>query len=286
LQRHAQRPDAIRLLWEPLCLAALNTPINVACAQLFANVLRDSLAGTREASDLLLPRADLSSLWPDAAAAACNIRYGATVRSLHADDAGVSLDGERFDAAVLAVPPSAAARLLAPAHDQALTQALLAFRPAPIATLYLRLASPWRLPQPMMMLHEDAAAGQPGQWIFDRAQLAGVPGGGEISIVVSAAQDLAARDRTATTQALNEQVRSQATRCEGLPPMPAVREAALLVDKRATFLATPSLSRPGNATQWPRLALAGDWTDTGYPGVLEGAVRSGRQAAALIARTV
>jgi len=57
----------------------------------------------------------------------------------------------------------------------------------------------------------------------------------------------------------------------------------LLIDKRATFAAVPDLARPGNATAWPRLALCGDWTDTGYPGTLEGAVRSGLQAGRLLA---
>jgi squalene-associated FAD-dependent desaturase len=283
LQRHAQPAAAIRLLWEPLCVAALNTPVELACAQLYSHVLRDSLAGPRAASDLLLPRTDLSSLWPDAAADLCHMRYGATVRAVRPHEHGVDLDGEPYDAAVLAVAPAAAVRLLALPQDQPLARALLRFEAAPIATLYLRLAAPWRLPQPIMMLHEDLAAGQDGQWIFDRTQLAGDSGNGEIAIVVSAAQRFAERDRETATQALVEQVRLQAARGGRLPPLPQVQQAALLVDKRATFLATPALPRPANATPWPRLALAGDWTDTGYPGVLEGAVRSGRRAATVIA---
>jgi uncharacterized protein with NAD-binding domain and iron-sulfur cluster len=66
--------------------------------------------------------------------------------------------------------------------------------------------------------------------------------------------------------------------------MPAVAASALLIDKRATFLARPGLTRPAQRTAWPTLALAGDWTDTGYPGVLEGAVRSGLRAAEAIVR--
>src|SRR3546814_10634567 len=59
------RSHAIRGFWQPLCLAALNTPLEQACAQLFAHVLRDSLGGTRDASDVLIPNVDLSQLWPD-----------------------------------------------------------------------------------------------------------------------------------------------------------------------------------------------------------------------------
>ncbi|WP_262356610.1 FAD-dependent oxidoreductase, partial [Bordetella pertussis] len=63
---------------------------------------------------------------------------------------------------------------------------------------------------------------------------------------------------------------------------PAVEIAELFVEKRATFAAMPGLARPLNSTPWRSLALAGDWTDTGYPGVLEGAVRSGLQAARVV----
>ncbi|RXN83970.1 hypothetical protein C7R54_27030 [Achromobacter aloeverae] len=317
LARHGQPESAVRWLWEPLCLAALNTPTTQADAQLFAHVLRDSLAGSRAASDLLLPRADLSALWPDAAAALCDMRYGVTVRSVEPSAEGVRLDGEHYDAAILAVPPANAARLLGAAlHAEATRTAVVPTRPlssstfsgtfsgtstgtsgdlaarlagfeySPIATLNLRLAAPWRLPLPMMMLREDPARSHDGQWLFDRAALAGEPSRGELSVVVSAAARLAdrlARDgRDASVAPLVDQVREQASR-GGLAPLPAIAHAELLVDKRATFLATPGLARPGNATPWPTLCLAGDWTDTGYPAVLEGAVRSGQRAAALIA---
>jgi squalene-associated FAD-dependent desaturase len=282
LARHAQPEQSVRLLWEPLCVAALNTSVHEASAQLYIAVLRDSLTGTRAASDLLLPRTDLSALWPDAAAALCPIRYGTTVRSVAPYENGIVVDGEHYDAAILAAPPSTTARMLASGPAGALAADLNVFSYTPIGTLTLSLEAPWRLPQPMMMLHDAPASGQDGQWLFDRAALAGEAHRGEIAIVVSAAARLAQRDRADAVRGLIEQVREQAAR-GGLPPLPAVRQAELLVDKRATFLAAPGLRRPANATPWPTLALAGDWTDTGYPGVLEGAVRSGRRAAALIA---
>ena len=61
--------------------------------------------------------------------------------------------------------------------------------------------------------------------------------------------------------------------------MPGVVAHTLIVEKRATFLAVPDLERPSNQTPWPGVWVAGDWTDTGYPAVLEGAVRSGLDAA-------
>ena len=68
LARHGQDGNIGRLLWEPLCLAALNTPMDQASAQVFLNVLRDSFSHARSDSDLVLPRVDLSALLPDAAA--------------------------------------------------------------------------------------------------------------------------------------------------------------------------------------------------------------------------
>jgi squalene-associated FAD-dependent desaturase len=287
LHYHAQSDALIRQIWDPLCLAALNTPIATASAALFASVLRDSLAGTREDSDLLLPCTDLSALWPDAAARQVTMRYGSTVRQLHPSAEGIDINQERFDAAVLAVPPTFAARLLdAPLREAGaigLLEALKAFEYLPIATLNLRLAEPWRLPEPMMMLREDAARGHAGQWLFDRAQLAGDAKAGELAVVASAATGIGDRNRRQVIEAMIDQVAEQAASHPfRLPPMPEVSAAELFIEKRATFAAVPGLTRPLNSTPWPTLALAGDWTDTGYPGVLEGAVRSGLQAARVL----
>ncbi|MFJ1302297.1 hydroxysqualene dehydroxylase HpnE [Pseudomonadota bacterium AL_CKDN230030165-1A_HGKHYDSX7] len=288
LLAHYDQPDGlVRNLWEPLCLAALNTPLATASASLFAHVLRDSLTGDRRNSDMLLPCVDLSALWPDLVALRATMRYGSTVRQMTPSDAGVDIHGEQFDCAVLAVPPAAAARLLGPAlrsaGSQGLLRALQAFQYEPIATLNLRLAAPWSLPEPMLLLREDAARGHHGQWLFDRARLTGHGQRGELAIVASAARALVDADRDSAIAALVEQVTQQAARHPaGLPPLPAIERAELFVEKRATFAAVPGLARPLNTTPWRSLALAGDWTDTGYPGVLEGAVRSGLAAARVL----
>ncbi|WP_144638390.1 hydroxysqualene dehydroxylase HpnE [Bordetella genomosp. 13] len=286
LAHHAQPAAMVRQVWEPLCLAALNTPPALASAALLVRVLKDSLAGGLRDSDILLPCVDLSALWPDAAARQVTMRYGNTVRQLDPSDRWVDVNGERFDAAVLAVPPLVAARLLGGAlretGSQALLKALQAFDYMPIATLNLRLARPWPLPEPMMMLREDAARGHAGQWLFDRSRLTGADQRAELAVVISAAAGLAEADRGAIIANLIEQVREQAARHAGLPPMPAVELAELFIEKRATFSAVPQRARPLNHTPWRTLALAGDWTDTGYPGVLEGAVRSGLQAARVL----
>ncbi|WP_251863340.1 hydroxysqualene dehydroxylase HpnE [Achromobacter sp. Marseille-Q4962] len=287
MQYHAQPEGLVRQVWEPICLAALNTPVAAASAALFAHVLRDSLAGKREHSDLLLPCTDLSALWPDAAARQVTMRYGSTVRQLRPSADGIDINQERFDAAVLAIQPAHAARLLAgplrEAGAEGLLAALKSFEYQPIATLNLRLSAPWRLPEPMMMLREDHARGHLGQWVFDRAQILGDAKAGELAVVVSAAAGIAETQRPQVIEALADQVAEQASAHPArLPPMPEPSAAELFIEKRATFAAVPGLSRPLNTTPWPTLALAGDWTDTGYPGVLEGAVASGLQAARVL----
>lgn len=290
LRRHDQPEPLCEKLWTPLCVAALNTEPALACAALFAAVLRDGLAGSARASDILLPRVDLSELWPDAAAARVQWRPGHAVRALRAEnDQAVLVDGQAYDAAVLAVAPTVAAALLAglPGRDgwPGLEAALRAFAHRPIATVTLTLATPWRLPRPMMMLREDPARGHVGQWVFDRAALMGRRDAGELAVVVSVADGMPGRADAA--RLLAEQVREQAARRpRGLAPMPPVKDSTCIVEKRATFAAVPGLARPAQGTPWPRVALAGDWTDTGYPGVLEGAVRSGLAAAGVLLRNL
>lgn len=293
LQTAGQPERLQRLLWVPLCIATLNTPVEAACAQLFANVLRDSLgAPQRTASDMLIPRMGLSELWPHmvevwaqgqsgAAMAAMNepqlyVHRSSHVRALHDASHGITLDvtDDTYDAVIVCTNTPAAGRLLAtlpprPGSEDFLAQ-IDAFEHAPIATLTVELERPWRLPKPMLFLHEHRGRRHFGQWVFqgqdEQARL--------LHIVVSDADALLEVPREQAVAGMLEQLREQMA----APDMPRPGRTALIVEKRATFKAVPGLRRPGNQTPWPRVWVAGDWTDTGYPAVLEGAVRSGRDA--------
>ena len=94
-------------------------------------------------------------------------------------------------------------------------------------------------------------------------------------------EELQALDREQAIAAIIEQVRSQTRH---LKAMPAVRASELIIEKRATFAAIPGLRRPSVTTPWPAIRVAGDWTDTGWPPTMEGAVRSGYRAAEAVAR--
>jgi hypothetical protein len=133
----------------------------------------------------------------------------------------------------------------------------------------------------MMMLDEDPTRGHVGQWVFNR-----LGHDKQLAVVISDSSDFLKHDRESFVQAIATQIREQSAKHpRPLNPMPAIKYQRLIVEKRATFDAVPGLKRPSNRSPWSRITLAGDWTDTGYPAVLEGAVRSGLGAAANLQAT-
>ena len=111
LDQHGQFGALRRYLWEPLCVSALNTAPENACARIFANVLRDSFGGSRADTDMLLPASDLGELFPSAAARFIRARAGAIRLSTRVDalDADLGIAGERFAHVVLAAHAPTAA---------------------------------------------------------------------------------------------------------------------------------------------------------------------------------
>jgi squalene-associated FAD-dependent desaturase len=257
-------------LIEPLCVSALNTPAARSSGAVFLRVLRDALFGRGHGlwggSNLLLPKQDLGRLFPQAAVAwlaarGAEVRLGQRVQAVAATDGRCAVDGERFDAVVLACPAPEAARLArgaAPAGAAWAAQAEALGHEA-IATVYVT-GGP-RLPLPMLALRSGPAA--PAQFVFDRAQLGGPAG--LLAFVVSASQG----DR----ETLEAQVLAQA---RGLGW--DVQPLQTVVEKRATFACVPGLVRPPPAVA-PRLWACGDYVEGPYPATIEGAVRAGLEVA-------
>jgi hydroxysqualene dehydroxylase len=240
-------------LWEPLCLAALNTPAERASAQLFANVLRDSLGSSRRAdTDLLLPCVPFGELLPEPAcrwlaANGATLRFGHRVRSL----AKACIDGEPFDAVVVAV---------APQHLGALLPEIAAdFAYEPIITVYLQFPATTTLPFPLLHLGGDT-----GAWAVDR-------GNGRFGCAISGHGDW---------EMLSDE--ALAADIEAALGLGKADWHKVIREKRATFCGRPQQPRPSHLTANPRIVLAGDYTWADYPATLEGAVRSGQRAAAAI----
>jgi squalene-associated FAD-dependent desaturase len=267
-------PTVLQTLIDPLCVSALNTPTERASGQVFLRVLKDSLLGDKGSSNLLLPRTDLSRVFPDAAAwwlgnQGATLRLGQRIEEL---DQQVSwrVNGEAFDSVIWATSSAVASQVLAKPTDQSTTAhamrswATLAakLRYESIATVYVQAGNA-RLPQPMLALRSSATC--PAQFVFDRGQLGGPAG--LLAFVVSASKD----ERAALQASVLQQARTQLSAILQDQKLMAVQT---VVEKRATFACTPGLIRPGQQIA-PGLLACGDYVAGPYPATLEGAIRSG-----------
>jgi len=274
LQQHHQPEFLVDHLWTPLCVSALNTRVDEADAQVFLNVLRDSLAGPAGASDLLLPQVDLSALFPEPAAQLVRrrggqIRLGETVTSLQVRDVGFEVaasTAERFSHVIVAVGPHRLEQVAGSIPQLASQLEMVRqFQYQPIYSVFLQYRRSVSLPVAMVGMRNG-----PVQWVFDRGKLCNQPG--MMGVVISASGPHQALSRDELAHQTHQQL-AQAFR------FPEPSWSQVIAEKRATFACTPGLSRPANVTAVNGLYLAGDYTDSPYPATLEAAVRSGSQCA-------
>ena len=255
-----------RRLLEPLAIAALNTPAATGSAHLLAAVVAQSLGAGGAACIPAFPREGLSESFIDPAirwleARGATIRLSSRVAAIRCG-AGVAtgLGDETLgadEAVVLAVPAPVASTLLPEISGPDAFEAIL--------NVHFRLdVSPEAIPERAGFL---GMVGSLSEWVFVKP--------GVVSITISAANRYAAMEPVAVAQHVWQEVRSALDLPEPIPPWRVLRE------KRATFSATPAQNRkrPSSGTTLRNLVLAGDWTATGLPSTIEGAIRSGRKAA-------
>jgi squalene-associated FAD-dependent desaturase len=261
-------------LWErlmrPLLLAALNTDPEIASAGLAAAVLRESLARGEAACRPRIAAPSLAAAFVDPALGfltrrGATVRFGRRLRGLVVEGDRVGAlelaDGRWTVAAnqgvILATPPWVTAALLpgltAPDRFEAVVNA------------HFRLAPPPGGPAMVGVI------GGAAEWVFAYPD--------RLAVTVSAAERLVEADRETLARAFWRDIRAVHGLGPELPPWQIVKE------RRATFAALPEQARrrPGARTPLKNLLLAGDWTDTGLPATIEGAVRSGHKAAGLAA---
>lgn len=284
LIEHKQSSKLVQMLWEPLCLAALNTPIAIASTRIFLNVLKDSFSsssfiGRKKNSDFLLPLLDLSTIIANPMAHFIqknggDIKISRHIRSIEIEGDGFSLttrDGKSFFShVVIAAPPARLDKLIEslPKLHNVLKQTQ-SYGYQPIYTIYLQYPPEIKLPTVMTGL-----TGTLGQWVFDRGQLCEQKGLMAVIISGSGKHQLLTQDELALKIAKEIN--------QAFPDIPKPLWHKVIAEKRATFSCAPNLARPTNKTLQPRLYLAGDYTYADYPATIEGAIRSGITCANLI----
>lgn len=259
--------------WEPLAVAALNTPAKDAAAGPLWQVLTETFARGAAACRPLVARHGLSASLVDPALArlaecGADIRYGHRLKALakrgdrisHLEFAETGVVVQPADSVLLALPPagvhSVCPELPVPQGSHA------------IVNVHYRLETPALRAGEVSIL---GLVGGVAHWLFRRGEIA--------SVTVSAADELA--DQPA--ESIGCRVWDDVSRALGMTDAPVPRYR-VVKERRATFSQTPDAMRlrPGTRTTTPNLYLAGDWTDTGLPATIESAVRSGQAAAASI----
>ena len=289
-----QPETVIKNLWEPLCLAALNTPLKLASTQIFLNVLRDSFDQKKSDSTMLLPRVDLGTLIAEPLAAYIQqqggeVKTSCVVKKIQQTEAGFRLNVDNneidFSHVIIACAPhqlnniSVRSELIEghASHDVLtsstrtefdLINETQVFSYQAITTIYLQYAEHIKLPQAMLGL-----LGSVSQWVFDQGQLGNQHG--LLAVVISAHAPF-----EMSQDALAETVIAELKRV--FPHLDTPLWTKVITEKRATFSCDANLARPITQTELENLYLAGDYIAGDYPATIEGAVRSGIAAAALI----
>ncbi|HUZ20770.1 MAG TPA: hydroxysqualene dehydroxylase HpnE [Acidimicrobiales bacterium] len=281
LARHGQSPEAIQLLWDLIALPTVNVHASEASLALAAKVFQTGLLTEPDAADVGWARVPLSRLHVDPAVALLE-RLGATVhrrarvaaveasREPGAQAPAVLVDGERVqaDAVILAVPHEDAAGLL-PAGGRVDPQALKGLGSSPIIDVHV-------VYDRKVTDHQIAAAvHSPVQFLFDRTAAAGMdPADGQCLAVSVSGADAEHGERP---EVLIERYTAALADLFPAARQAKVVDAVVSREHAATFRGVPGTARlrPGPATGFSGLYLAGSWTDTGWPATMEGAVRSG-----------
>lgn len=278
LLKNKQYGNIINLLWEPLCLAALNTPIQLASTKIFLNVLRDTFKNKSD-SDFLLPKLDLSQLFSQPIAGYLkrhnvSILHNKRVKSITESKTGykVSTKDETFDVShvIIAISPVRLRNVLGDLPKlHYIAEQTDSFNYQPITTIYLQYAPTASLSAPMLGLANTFS-----QWVFDRGILCNQHG--LMAVIISAEGKHQSLTQDALALKVAQELRT------AFPQLDKPLWHKVISEKRATFSCNVNLPRPAHVTPYPNLYLAGDYTYAEYPATIEGAVRSGISCANLI----
>jgi len=286
LHRHGQTDRAIDRFWKTVLVSALNEDLDRVSVPAAAQVIRESFLKSVAAGRMGVPRVPLTELYGVAAdyisARGSEVRFRCSAESFQTEPGGVRLliagEQELFDFVVLAVPFDVLSRMLPQTPLAASLRAALAqFETSPITGIHL-----W-FDRQITDLDHAVLLDRTIQWMFHKSKLLASAGNGSyVELVVSASKSLVEKSKQEIIEMALAELR------EFIPGARAANLAKSTVIKEvhATYSAKPGMDRfrPQPETAWPRVFLAGDWTATGWPATMEGAVRSGYRAAESVSR--
>jgi squalene-associated FAD-dependent desaturase len=291
LLRHNQTEAAIERFWKTILISALNEDLDRVAVSYAAQVVRESFLKSAAAGRMGVPTVPLTELYGTAAgfieARGGKVLLRSGVEGFRAEPGGVKLsvaqDEASFDFAVLAASFDALPRLLPPTSAaDPLRESLGHLESSPITGIHL-----W-FDRQISDLDHAVLLDRTIQWMFHKSRLlegaekAMASSGSYVELVVSSSKSLVEKSRQEIIDLALKELREF---------FPGARDANLvkatvIKEVHATYSPKPGVDayRPANETVWPRVFLAGDWTATGWPATMEGAVRSGYRAAECVAR--
>jgi squalene-associated FAD-dependent desaturase len=269
LSDNGQDEHTRRAFWDPFFIPAVNAPFDRVAVSDGLFVLTTAFLGDAAGARFGWTTVPLARIAGAAAKRVASVHLSTAVVAIQTDAHGIVLQcsgdrNERFDGAILAVPPRTAAKLLG-APERYGVNGLDAYDAFPIVDVHL-----WH-DAGSLGFDFAAALDSPLQWIFEKEP-------GYLCCSFSAASAYL----TMPTPELQELAWNEL--CASIPPLRAatLMRAGVTRNPEATFLPRPGAARVAQRTAHPRVALAGSWTDTGWPDTMESAVRSGSAAAAIL----
>ena len=286
LRAHGQTERAIDRFWKTILVSALNEDLARVSVPYAAQVVRESFLKSPQAGRMGVPRVPLTELYNSAGdyirARGGEVKIRAAAESFRPEASQVKLgvaDGEAvFDYVVFAVPFDVLAKVLpeTPAAEP-LRRAVARFETSPITGIHL-----W-FDRQISDLDHAVLLDRTIQWMFHKSRLLGrTDTGSYMELVVSASKSLVDKSRPEIVELALREL------CEFFPQArkSTLLKSTVIKEVHATYSPQPGADayRPVSETPWSRVFLAGDWTATGWPATMEGAVRSGYQAAEAVAR--
>jgi squalene-associated FAD-dependent desaturase len=288
LRRHGQTEQGIERFWKPVLVSALNEDVDRVSVTYAAQVIRESFLKSSLAGRMGVPTVPLTELYGAAGdyirQRGGEIQYRAGVESFRSQPSEVNLVSNgrqiKFDYLVLAVSFDAVGRLLPDSPATApLAEMIVRFQASPITGIHL-----W-FDRTISDLDHAVLLDRTIQWMFHKSKLIQArekANGSYVELVVSSSRSLVEKSKPEIVDLAVKELKEF---------FPAAREAQLvkstvIKEVNATYSPRPGIDqvRPRPGTAWPRVFLAGDWTATGWPATMEGAVRSGYLAAESVAR--